>query len=242
MAKRCIVLGGSGHVGQAICRGLSARGARVGFTYHQGEELAAQLCAELPGATSQRLDLTREDEIAPAMDALLEALDGVDAFVHAASLVSTNEPPEHEKLAKLSAEGWDRLMAVNLKGPALACQHLAPHFGDSGGNLVFVGSTDGVKAVPTPIAYGASKAALSGLVRALAKELGARKILANVVAPGVLEGGLSRTLPDELRQEFIKHSALGRLGTREEVAKLVTFLALDNSYLTARTIVVDGGL
>jgi len=156
--------------------------------------------------------------------------------------VSTLEPPEHEGLADTSAEGWDRLMAVNLKGPMLACQRLAPYFGEAGGNLVFVGSTDGVKPVPTPVAYGASKAALSGLVRALAKELGARGILANVVAAGVLEGGLSRTLPDELRQEFLKHSALKRLGKREEIARLVAFLALDNSYLTGRTIAVDGGL
>ena len=107
---------------------------------------------------------------------------------------------------------------------------------------MLLGSIDGVKPAPSPVHYAASKAALSGMVKAMAKELGPYNIRVNTVAPGVLDGGLSRVLPDDLRREYLKHCGLKRLGRLEEVASLVAWLAAENTLVTGQTIVVDGAL
>lgn len=242
-ARRCIVTGGTGHIGQAICRALASQGARVGLTYHRAGEAARALCKELDDAVTSQLDLTETDQIGPTLSALADRLGGVDAFIHAAGLTSTCDPPIFDKLEDMASPGWDRLMAVNAKGPAFACRALAPRLAEQGGNIVFVGAINGVKPVPSPVAYAGSKAALHGMAQALAKELGPSRVLVNVVAPGALDGGTTaRSLPEELKREYVKHNALKRFGTAEEIANIVTFLALDNTYVTGRTILVDGGL
>jgi NAD(P)-dependent dehydrogenase (short-subunit alcohol dehydrogenase family) len=114
--------------------------------------------------------------------------------------------------------------------------------GAQGGQIVVVGSMDGVKTVPAPVHYAAGKGALRAMVQALAKELGEKRILVNMVAPGILEGGLARLLSDELLQEYLKHSSLRRTGTAREIAELVAWLALENTYVTGQSIVLDGGL
>ena len=87
----------------------------------------------------------------------------------------------------------------------------------------------------------ASKAALGGVARALAKELGPHDIRVNVVAPGILESGASALVPEDVRREYVKHSNAKRLGRHEEIAELVAWLALSNTYVTGRTLVADGG-
>ena len=113
---------------------------------------------------------------------------------------------------------------------------------DRGGNVVLLGSIDGVKPAPAPVHYAASKAALAGMIRAMAKELGPRGIRINSVAPGVLEDGLSRTLPEQLRREYLKHCGMKRFGRIDEVASLVTWLAVENTLVTGQTLVLDGAL
>jgi 3-oxoacyl-[acyl-carrier protein] reductase len=240
--RRCIVTGGTGRVGRAICAALAAGGARVGFTHHRAEAGARALCEELGGATTRSLDLRETAAIGPALRQLADDLGGCDAFVHAAGVASTVEPARFEKLAELDVAGWDALFAVNVKGAAFACQALADRLADAGGNVVFLSSLNGPKLVPAPAAYAASKAALVGLTQALAKELGPRGVRVNAVAPGLLDGGISVNVPEDLREEVRKHSCLRRLGRFEEVAALVAFLALENTYVTGRAIVVDGGL
>ena len=107
---------------------------------------------------------------------------------------------------------------------------------------MLLGSIDGVKPAPAPVHYAASKAALAGMVKAMAKELGPQGIRVNSVAPGVLEAGLSQALPDDLRREYLKHCGLKRLGRIDEVAALVAWLAIENTFVTGQTMVLDGAL
>ncbi len=237
--KRVIVLGGSGVVGRAICRSLVADGARVAFTYFRNAEAAAELERELPGSPSRRLDLSATQQIEPALAALRAELGGLDALVHAATLTSAAEEARFERITEVDEAAYDRLFAVNVKSVFFACKALASDFK---GNIVLLGSIDGTKPVPAPAAYAASKGALSALVRTLTKELGPRGVRLNVVAPGVLEAGSSKTLPDELRAEYLKHCGLRRLGRVQEVAGLVSWFALENTYVTGQTLVVDGAL
>jgi 3-oxoacyl-[acyl-carrier protein] reductase len=238
-APRAIVFGGSGSLGSAVCRALSADGARVGFTYYQNEAGAAALASSLPGAICRRVDLRDAAEAGRAITELGRELGGVTAFVHAATRTSTLVPPKFEAIGEGDERGFDELFAVNVKSAYFACRELARDFS---GNIVLIGSIDGVKTVPAPAAYAASKGALSAMARALAKELGPRGVRINVVAPGVLESGSSSTLPERLRAEYLKHCGLRRLGKLDELAAFISHLALQNTYLTGQTIAVDGAL
>jgi NAD(P)-dependent dehydrogenase (short-subunit alcohol dehydrogenase family) len=240
-AKRCLVIGGSGTVGRAVCVELAARGAKVAFSYCRGEASARALCDRI-SARAARLDVADPGSLGPALDGLVDGLGGIDAVVYCAAIASTHEPPRFDSLETVDAPGWRRLMAVNVDGAFLAVQALVPRFADAGGSIVLLGSIDGVKGVPTPIPYAVSKGALRSMALSLAKLLGPAKICVNVVSPGILDDGLSRVVPDELKREYLKHSALKRFGRAEEVAKVVAELALANSYVTGQTILLDGGL
>jgi 3-oxoacyl-[acyl-carrier protein] reductase len=239
-APRVIVAGASGTLGRAIARALAARGARLGLTYHRGETAVSALAQEIGGAAVRKLDLTLTADIPRVLDELGADLGGIDAFVHAAGIGSTLSPPAYERLGQTEEPGWERLMAVHVRSAFFASQHLAGVM--KGGNIVFVGSMNGVKSAPAPVPYAAATGALRAMTTALAKELGPRNIRVTMVAAGLLEAGLSTLVPADLQDEYKKHSALKRLGRPEEVAELVAWLAAENTYVTGRTIALDGGL
>jgi NAD(P)-dependent dehydrogenase (short-subunit alcohol dehydrogenase family) len=131
---------------------------------------------------------------------------------------------------------------VNVRGPFFAVQRAASALRATRGQVLLVGSVDGVKPVPTPVDYGASKAALDGLSRSLSKALGPDGVRVNAVHPGVLTGGLSHALRPGLREDFVKHASLKREGRPEEVAAMIAFMVRENSYVTGQGLVIDGGL
>jgi 3-oxoacyl-[acyl-carrier protein] reductase len=237
--RNVIVFGGSGAVGRAVCAALAADGARVGFTYHQNQAVAEKLRAELPGAVARKVDLASIEGAQNALRELRAELGELHGFVHAATLTSAAAEPKFETIMEADPAAFQRLFAVNVSSAYFACRELARDFS---GNIVLLGSIDGAKSVPAPAAYAATKGALSAMVRALSKELGPRGIKLNVVAPGVLEAGSSRALPAELRTEYLKHCGLRRYGRVEEVASLVSWLVLRNTYVTGQTLLVDGAL
>jgi 3-oxoacyl-[acyl-carrier protein] reductase len=238
---RCIVAGASGALGRVVAAVLAGDGARLGLTYFQGEAVAGELCATHEGAVARRLDLTDTARIPGVLDELVGALGGVDAFVHCAGIFSTTGGAVFDRLASVTEAGFEKIMAVNVRSALFAVQHLAPLM--SGGNVVLVASVDAAKMVPAPVPYAAAGGALAAMTRALAKELGsARGIRVNLVASGVLDGGLSAALPADLRAQYLKHCGLRRVGRRDEVASLVAWLALHNTYVTGQTISADGGL
>jgi NAD(P)-dependent dehydrogenase (short-subunit alcohol dehydrogenase family) len=237
--RNVIVFGGSGTVGRALCAQLAADGARVGFTYYRNAEVAQKLQSELPGSVAVCADLSSSDEAISAFRTLRGKLGELHGFVHAATLTSAALEPKFEKITEADEAAFERLLAVNVKSAYWACRELARDFA---GNIVLLGSIDGAKSVPAPAAYAASKGALSALARALSKELGPRGVKLNVVAPGVLEAGSSHSLPADLRAEYLKHCGLRRYGKISEVAGLVSWLTLHNTYITGQTLVVDGAL
>lgn len=239
-APRVVLFGGTGALGRVVAETLAREGARVAFTYHCNESAARELCASLPNASCRRLDLGTAADIPRAIDDLTAALGGVDAFVHCAALFSTQGAGTYDRLSDVTEAGFDHLLAVNVKSAFFAAQRLAEVM--TSGNLVFVASISGVKLIPAPAPYALTTGALVALVKALAKDLGPRGLRANVVAPGLLDAGLSTALPADLRADYLTHTGLRRAGTRQEAAELITYLALHNTYVTGQTLVADGGL
>ena len=181
-----------------------------------------------------------------AIDGFHAQFGRIDAFINCAA-VGTTVPHDgatvHHLMTDVDEAAWDAMIDVNAKSSFFAVRRVGALMREqNGGNIVLLGSIDGVKPAPSPVHYAASKAAVSGMVKAMAKELGPYNIRVNTVAPGVLDGGLSRVLPDDLRREYVKHCGLRRLGRLEEVASLVAWLAAENTLVTGQTIVVDGAL
>lgn len=246
---RALVVGGSGHLGTAICHELAQGGFRLAFTYHEGEERARALTASAERAADEippfELDIEDLPQINRVVAAAADALGGLDALIVASGLATGQPWTGHQpSFFEITPSGFDRLMNVNLRGVFFVCQAAALIMrAGSGGRIVIVGSIDGVKPVPSPPDYACSKSALWGLTQSLARELGPAGILVNLVAPGILEGGIANLLSDDLMKDYVRHSSLRRVGKFEEIARVVGFLASSrNTYVTGQAVVLDGGL
>ncbi len=237
---KVLVLGGSGVVGSACVRELRARGATVAFSYNTAKAKADALAAETD-ARAIALDVLEVGATAAAVERAATELSGLDALVHAIGVASTRVPVAFDDDLRDDEAGLDRLLAINVRSAYVAVTR-AQSLMTNGGNIILLGSVDGEKSVPSAPPYAMSKAALSGMARALAKVLGPKKIRINVVAPGILEGGASSVVPERIRVEYLKHSNAKRFGTSQEIARTVAHLALENTYVTGKTLILDGGL
>jgi 3-oxoacyl-[acyl-carrier protein] reductase len=243
---RALVFGGSGALGGAVCRAIAAEGGRLAFTYRSGEKAALDLAKSIPGSLALPLDLLSLRDIERTVDGVASSFGGLDAFIQCAGVavpVESEGQKSHQRMPEVDEAGWDRIMDVNAKSTFFAVRSVADAMRKGGGgNIVFIGSVDGVKPAPAPVHYAASKGALAGMTQAMAKELGEHRIRVNMVAPGILEDGLSRSLPDNLLKEYVKHCGLKRVGRLSEIAAIVAWLARHNSYVTGRVLLADGAL
>lgn len=232
--RTAIVIGGTRGIGGAISRGLAAKGAQVAMFYqHRGED-AARLAAEIRGIALQCdvADVTAQDA---AIDDAVARLGRLDILVCNAGLTITGA------LADYADDAFDRSFAVNTRAPFYAARKAARVMAD-GGRIVLIGSSIS-ESLPGPGAtlYAASKAALAGMVRGLARDLGERRITVNLVNPG--------PIATERNPEGSDRGNVGagplvfkRYGTPEEVAALVVHLALpEGAYITGQVYNVDGG-
>lgn len=236
---RTLVIGGTGSLGEAICQALARAGCQVVFTWNQSEQKAAQMAREMPASQPIRpirMDLRDWKHTQEATTRAIQGLGGLDSLVFAAGIA------RNEKAIDLSETSFSEMIQVGLSGAFSAAQASYPALKTQGGNIVFVGGISGIKPVPAPPHFAASRAGLRGLTESLAKEWGRDKICVNLIAPGVLNGGGSSELDPALKASYLKHCSLERFGTREEIAEFVTWMALENTYITAQSILLDGGL
>ena len=244
-AKRCLIFGGSGALGGAICRTLSREGVQFVLTYCRNRTTADEIAAECNAREVLQCDIRSLDQVETVSSRAAATLGGLDAVIQAAGISGRTAfyQTGRERLAGVTSEDLDDMLNVNSRGSFNVCQAAIAALREGRqGNVVVVGAMDGVKPVPSPVHFAMSKAALRGLVESAAKELGRKGICINTVCPGILDGGASSELSRELIDEYLKHCALRRLGRMDEVAELVTWLALENTYLTGQCVLLDGGL
>ncbi len=240
--KSALVTGGARGLGRAICLAFARHGAKVAFTYAKNEEAAQKLSAELDalGATHRAAKLSVLD--GKGTEALVKEIDaawgGLDVVVNNAG-VTQNLP-----MALLEEDDWDKVMDTNVKG-AFITSKAALRFmiRRKSGVILNVGSLAGERMIEAPVHYCTSKAALRGFTEALAKEVSRHGIRVVNLAPGLLEDGVGRNLPDYRLADYLKHCALGRVGTFDEIAELAVLLASDETrYMSGATVIADGGV
>ncbi|MFJ6700632.1 SDR family NAD(P)-dependent oxidoreductase [Streptomyces sp. NPDC091272] len=247
MEGRCAVVTGAGSgLGRAIAVRLAAEGALVvvaGDKEQPLEETAALITDAGGQACAVRCDVSREEEVVALMRRAVERFGRIDVLVNNAGV-------EFAKRAEdTTVQEWDWLMDVNLKGVFLCAKHALPVLRDGGGGVVVnVASELALVGSEAVAAYSASKAGVLQLTRALAVDHAGDRIRVNALSPGVILTDLLQTALDSTgdaaarRKEFEERTLLKRLGTPEEAAEAVLFLASDqSSYMTGANLVLDGG-
>ena len=245
---KVLVIGGSGNIGQATCRLLASEGAQLAFTYFQNIANAQSLAESLDTCYMMQCDAGDEKAVLACMNEAKEKLGGLDAVIQCSGICGEAEfyrkiaDKEVATILNIGSEHLDRMWQAHAKSTFNVCKAACEVMLDHGGSIVVLGSMVCCKAVTTPIHFSMSKTAMNGLVQALAKDVGSAKILVNMIAPGLVEGGASESVADELKQSYVKYCALKRLAKPREIAELALWLALHNSYVTGQCILLDGGL
>jgi 3-oxoacyl-[acyl-carrier protein] reductase len=149
----------------------------------------------------------------------------------------------YASLEQISEEDWHAVQTVNGFSAFLTCQQFGPKLAaQGGGDIVLVGALDRTQSLPLPVHFAASQGLLSAMTMALAKELGPRNIRVNMVASGPLDAGLSREIAPQLLEDYKSFSSLRRMGSPEEVARAIVWLALENTYMSGKVLPVNGGI
>jgi 2-keto-3-deoxy-L-fuconate dehydrogenase len=230
--RRALVTGAGSGIGAAVARRLADEGAAVvlaDLALEPVEKLAADL-----GAQAVELDVRDEDQVAPAMA-------GLDVLVNVAGIGSTTTAPD------TTLDVWEDVFAVNARGTFLCCKHAIPDMtARGGGAIVNVASVAALVGLKRRAAYCASKGAVVSLTRALAVDHVSDGIRVNAVCPGTVDSPWVRRLVEDAGEsldELRARQPLGRLGTPEEVATAVAYLASDDAaFVTGTAFVIDGGL
>ena len=232
-----LVTGGGKGIGAACCRALSAEGFRVAVHYRSSHESALKLAGELPEAQAFRADLANPEEIDALVSALRDDLGRVDVLVNNAGHNKNGD------IFRMKLETFDEVTAIQrgtwyLTKLVLRRFMLRARQGRIINVTSVVGHTGNVGQVP----YAMVKAGLDAFTKSLAQEVRGRPILVNSVAPGFVATEMTADLPPAVREQILARIPLGRMGTPEEVADVVAFLATRASYVTGSVIHVNGGM
>ena len=243
--KVIIVTGAAGNLGGCMARLLAARGARLVLSDINNEGVERrrdEIQAQGGDAVAHATDVTKEEQVRDLANFAAKEKGGIDVLVNNAGLLGQ----EHQiQLVDLDTDLWDRTMNVNLRSVFLTCKFVIPHLIERGGGAIINISSAASKAgYIMSNAYAASKGAVNVLTKYIATQYGKQNIRCNAVLPGIHLGeeAMARTAKESLRN-LAEHCMLPRLGTPEDIAKAVAFLASDDAfYITAQLLQVDGGL
>jgi NAD(P)-dependent dehydrogenase (short-subunit alcohol dehydrogenase family) len=241
--KVIIVTGASSGIGKATARLAVERGAHVVFVARREHEMKSitttmnQTSVEIVSA-----DLTKEDDRQKVISRTLQRFGGIDILVNAAGIIGNGT------IENTTLDQWDRMMDINLKSVFRLTQLALPSIIERKGNIVNVSSVTGIRSFPNVLAYCVSKAGVDQLTHCAALELGSKGVRVNAVDPGVVVTNLHRNsgMEEEAYKKFLEHSKtthpIGKVGTPEDIAELILFLASDRAgWITGGSFSIDGG-
>ncbi len=231
--KNVLITGGSRGIGRACVIAFSNAGYRVFFTYNKSETQAKEL-EKTVGAIAIKADITKESSI---------VFDTISKYGKLYALINNAGISEQKMFQDISIEDWDRMFNTNIRGMFLTTKgFIGDMISEKSGRIVNISSIWGIRGASCEVHYSASKSAVIGFTKALAKEVGPSNITVNCIAPGVIDTDMNSILDKETLCELADETPLGRLGTPEDIAELAMFLCSDKaSFITGQVISSDGG-
>jgi len=240
--KNALVTGASRGIGRAIAVELAKNGANIAISYVNNKDKAEEVVNEIKRygvkAIAVKADVSKEEEVLNMVKIVKESIDSIDILVNNAGINRDN------LLMRMSTEDWDKVIDTNLKGTYLCSKALIRDMiKKKSGKIINIASVAGVAGNFGQTNYSASKAGVIGFTKSLAKEVASRGINVNAIAPGLIETDMTLALKEDIRDSLVKNIPMGRLGTVQDIANIVIFLASEKSnYITGQVINVDGGM
>ena len=240
--KVALITGAAQGIGRAIATTLAQQGANVVVADIQLEK-AETTAKEITAETGQKViavhvDVVDSASVKAMIDRTIDEFERIDILVNNAGITRDS------LIMRMKEADWDLVLNINLKGTfncskAVVRPMMRQHYG----RIVNITSVSGLIGQVGQTNYSASKAGIIGFTKALAREVGSRKITVNAIAPGLVKTALTIDLPEELKDMFIEMTPLGRYGEPEDIANAVAFLVSDEaSYITGQVLSVDGGM
>lgn len=243
MSKVVLVSGAGRGIGAGICEAFSRQPDTIVFLhYNSSEEKAGRLQMRLKeegcDVRLKKADLRSEEEIVCMVREILEDCGHIDVLVNNAAVA------EQKLYTDITAEDWDRIFDINVKGMFLLTREvLSAMLWEKQGRIINISSIWGICGGSMEVAYSASKAAVIGMTKALAKEAGPSGITVNCVAPGVIDTDMNASLSEETMELLKEETPLGQIGKPEDVAGCVTFLASEQArFITGQILSPNGGI
>lgn len=238
--KTVVVTGASKGIGRAVAKEFANNGYNVVICYNKSVSDAQQLLNEVSQTTraiAVKVDVSNEDDVKNMVEITKKTFGNIDVLVNCAGVSDTR------LLIDSTKEDYDFVFDTNMRGTYNTCKLVGREMlSNQTGKIINISSIWGVLGGSCESVYSASKGAIIAFTKALAKELGPNGINVNAVAPGFIQTDMTKNVTEEIRQEIMDNSALGRLGTPEDVAGVVSFLASEKSeFITGQVISVDGG-
>ncbi len=237
-----LVTGGSRGIGRAIAQSLATTGATVVVNYRGNQAAADETVASIEAAGGKALaiqaDVAKAEDVERLFKDVMERFGRIDILVNNAGITRDT------LMLRMKDEDWDAVMDTNLRGLFLCTRAaLRPMTRARWGRIINITSVVGLMGNAGQANYAAAKAGIIGFSKSVAREIGSRSITVNAVAPGFIDTELTAVLGADTREALVKQIPLGRLGTPEDVAGVVTFLASDYAaYITGQTFNSDGGM
>lgn len=235
--RNVVITGGSRGIGAAMAKAFSKNGDRV-FIIYEKNETAAKQVAESCGAIPLKTDISSKTAVLALSDEIHSRYGKVDVVINNAGI------SQIKLFSDVTQEDLERMFGVNMYGAFYVTQAFLPDMiNKKSGKIINISSMWGEVGASCEVHYSASKAALIGFTKALAKELAPSGITVNCITPGVIDTEMNAELDDEAKEELIAEIPLMRMGKAEEVANLALFLASDEAdYITGQVIGVSGGM